>query len=86
MKLKILCLTFVQLLMFSSLGYANENCQNGDFWQTWFEKSQFVGFGNPPSTNKVGNAQLGKANQYYFGNNSTKNYAKALELYKKAAN
>jgi hypothetical protein len=34
--------------MFSSLGYANENCQNGDFWQTWFEESQFVGFGNPP--------------------------------------
>ena len=38
MKIKSLCLTFVQLLMFSSLGYANENCQNGDFWQTWFKK------------------------------------------------
>ena len=46
MKIKSLCLTFVQLLMFSSLGYANENCQNGDFWQTWFKESQFVGFGN----------------------------------------
>ena len=69
MKIKSLCLTFVQLLMFSSLGYANENCQNGDFWQTWFKESQFVGFGNPPSTNQIGNAQLEKANQYYFGNN-----------------
>ena len=86
MKIKSLCLAFVQLLMFSSLGYANENCQNGDFWQTWFEESQFVGFGNPPSTNQIGNAQLEKANQYYFGNNLTKDYAKALELYKKAAN
>ena len=85
MKIKSLCLTFVQLVMFSSLGYSQEKCQDGDFWQTWFEESQFVGFGNLPTTNQIGNAQLDKANQYYLGNNLNKDYSKALELYKKAA-
>ena len=43
MKIKSLCLTFVQLFMFSSLGYSNENCQDGDFWQTWFKKASSLG-------------------------------------------
>ena len=76
---------FVQLVMFSSLSYSQGKCQDGNFWQTWFKESQFVGFGNPPTTNQIGNAQLEKANQYYFGNNLTKDYQKALDLYKKAA-
>ena len=73
--------------MFSSnKASRKENCQDGDFWQTWFKESQFIGFGNPLTQIKSANAQLEKANQYYFGNNLTKDYAKALELYKKAAN
>ena len=47
MKIKSLCLMFVQLVMFSSLSYSQGKCQDGDFWQTWFEESQFIGFGNP---------------------------------------
>ena len=42
MKIKSLCLMFVQLVMFSSLGYSQEKCQDGDFWQTWFEESHLL--------------------------------------------
>ena len=60
MKIKSLSLMFVQLVMFSSLSYSQGKCQDGNFWQTWFKESQFVGFGNPPTTNQIGNAQLEK--------------------------
>ena len=71
MKIKSLCLTFVQLVMFSSLGYSQEKCQDGDFWQTWFEESQFVGFVCVRlSTNRIESSR-NKSNGMYVRGSST---------------
>ena len=60
MKIKSLCLMFVQLVMFSSLSYSQGKCQDGNFWHTWFIESQFVGFGNPPTKNQIGKQNKNK--------------------------
>ena len=66
MKTSIFILTFFQLFLFSSISFAETRCQDGGFWQTWFDESQFIGFGNTPSKNQIANAQLDKANQFFL--------------------
>ncbi len=85
MKIKVLLLAFAQLLMFSLTSHSEEKCHDGDFWHKWFKESQFIGFGNIPSQNQIANAQLDRANQFFSGKSLTKDYSKAIALYKKAA-
>ena len=86
MKIKVLLLAFAQLLMFSLTSHSEEKCHDGDFWHKWFKESQFIGFGNIPSQNQIANAQLDRANQFFSGKSLTKDYSKAIKLYKQLEN
>ena len=57
MKLKKISLILSQLLLASSISYAETPCQDKNFWQVWYDDSQFKGFGIPPNSNDVAKAQ-----------------------------
>ena len=85
MKLNKITLALSPLLFLSTMGYAQTNCQEENFWQVWYPKGQFVGFGTPPSINKIAIAQYEFAEKYHSGNILTKDYSRALDLFKRAA-
>ena len=74
-----------QLLLASSISYA-EPCQDKNFWQAWYDASQFKGFGLPPDSNEVTKAQYRFAENYFTGNVLTKDYTRAIDLFQRAAN
>ena len=57
MKFKRITIALSQLLLFSSLSHAEAPCNEQSFWQIWYPKGQFVGFGQAPSVDKVAKAQ-----------------------------
>ena len=62
-------------------------CKEDTFWTTWFDNSnQFKGFGVPPSKKEISKAQYRFAENYHNGKVLTKDYSRALDLFRRAAN
>ena len=86
MKFKKITIALSQLLLVSTLSHADGLCKEADFWQSWFPKGEFVGFGHAPSIDKIAKAQFQFAQNYHRGNILTKDYSRALDLFQRAAN
>ena len=85
MKFNKITIALSQLLLISSLSHADTSCKQENFWQNWFPKGEFVGFGKAPSVDKVAKAQYEFAQNYHRGNILTKDYSRALDLFQRAA-
>ena len=85
MQLKRVTIVIGQLLCISSFSQAVNSCEDKTFWQTWYQSGQFKGFGISPTKEAVAKAQYLFAENHYKGNLLTKDYKRALDLFKKAA-
>jgi len=78
MKFNKITIALSQLLLISSLSHADTSCKQENFWQNWFPKGEFVGFGKAPSVDKVAKAQYEFAQNYHRGNILTKDYSQDI--------
>ena len=86
MKYKKISLLLSQLLLVSTISYAQTPCQDKDFWQTWYDKNQFKGFGLVPEKKEITKAQYNFAENYFSGKTLTKDYTRGIDLFQRAAN
>ena len=85
MMLKKITVILSQLLLMFFIPSLSQACNEKNFWQSWYPKGQFKGFGNPPEKIEVAKAQYHFAELYIKGKKLTKDYTRALDLYKQAA-